>query len=78
MHVLFIDMDNAIKSGQSCFLVSQQQQLCPDQLVVVTILSLLVLWEMNLHVSIPTRSPDAANELKSIGLSLVFIALGSL
>lgn len=33
---------------------------------------------MNLRVSILTGSPDTANELKSIGLSLVFIALGSL
>lgn len=49
-----------------------------DQLVVITVLSLLVLWEMHLHVSIPTGSPDTANELKSIGLSLVFKALGSL
>lgn len=65
-------------SESSSFLSSQQQELCPDQLLVITILSLLVLWEMNLHVSIPTGSPDAANKLKSIGLSLVFIALGSL
>lgn len=66
-------------SDSSRFLVcQQQQQLRPDQIVVISILSLLVRWEMNLHVSIPTGSPDTASELKSIGLSLVFIAVGSL
>lgn len=60
------------------FLLSQQQQIHFDQLLVIIILSLLVLREMNLHVSIQTGSPDTANELKSIGFSLVFIAHGSL
>lgn len=62
------------------FLVSQQQrqQIFPDQQVAITILLLLVLWEMNLKVSVSTESPDTANKLKSIGLSLVFTALGNL
>lgn len=60
------------------FLLFEQQQIGLDQLVVIIVLSLLVLREMNLHVSIQTGSPDTANELKSIGLSLVFIAHGSL
>jgi len=59
-------------------LLFQQQQIGLDQLVVITMLSLPVHSEMHLYVSILTRSPDAANELKSIGLSLVFIAHSSL
>lgn len=64
-----------IKRGQSqssSALVSQQQrqQLFPHQLVVPTILSLLLLWEMHLKVSVSTESPDTANKFKSIGLSL--------
>lgn len=60
------------------FLLSQQQRICLDQMVVTTMLSLQVLTEMNLHMSIPTASPDTANELKSIGLSLALITHSSL
>lgn len=47
-------------------------------LFVITILSLVVLRGMRLNVFIRKSSPDTANELKSIALSLVFIALGIL
>lgn len=43
----------------------QRQQICPDQLVVITRLSLLILWEMNPQVSVATKS-QTANKLKII------------